>query len=127
MANNNIKVSVKPYVHQDWPAMFYHPTEVGRYEICESEDDVPEGYVDNPTKVGKSAKEQARDKKPAKKKAPAKKSAAKKVPEVTLESLGVSRKEALEVLADEDVDYDDDIENAELALLVKDLLEDDDS
>lgn len=35
-----------PYVHKSWPKMHFHPV-CGSYVICQSEADIPAGFVEN--------------------------------------------------------------------------------
>lgn len=93
-----------PYKHQAWPAMRYHP-ETGAHIICETAKDVPDGYVDSLSKVGSEE--------PA--------------PSVTLESFDLTRKEALAMLAEADVEHAGNASNAKLAALMQQVLDDDDS
>lgn len=145
-----------PYVHQEWPKMFYHPV-TGDYVTCAGEADVPEGFVNNikdcespPVGTNEPSRctnmdvpDKYRDKKGKKaepKKAASKpdtsKPAAKKVEKpadkddedddeiVTLESLELSRNEAIELLDEAKVKFKKNASNDTIAGLVADLLED---
>lgn len=119
-----------------WPAMRYHP-ETGAYVICDTEDDVPEGYVSSLRDVKDPDAELTEDKAPAPKKtakktkAPKNKKAPKrqKVEEptadaVTLESLDITRESADELLTEEGVDFDADASDDDIAALVAELIAD---
>lgn len=47
------------YQYQEWPAMRYGPD--GQTEVFNSEDEVPEGWVNHPSKLGKKASEKIRE------------------------------------------------------------------
>lgn len=47
------KATGPTYQYQAWPAYYYGPD--GQSEIFQSEDEVPEGWEDHPSKVGKDA------------------------------------------------------------------------
>lgn len=47
------------YQHQAWPAVRYGPN--GQADIFQSADEVPEGWVDHPSKIGKKTSDIIRD------------------------------------------------------------------
>lgn len=100
-----------------YPKMVYHP-HTGAYKICETADDIPEGYV-------KSLADVVPEETPAKAKPKGKtKPKGKKEPgKSALEALGTTRDEAIEILEDEGVKYADDASDEDIAGLVKDLLD----
>lgn len=118
------KYKKKPYKHQDFPKMVYHG-ETGKQLICKTEEEIPEGYVFNLRDVGEKPSKKA---KPGGKKTGGKKATGKSVKKgPTLEGLKVSRKEAEEILTDEEVKFDDDMSDNEIAVLLDEVLEDDKS
>lgn len=118
------KYKKKPYKHQDFPKMVYYG-ETGEQLICKTEEEIPEDYVFNLRDVGKKPSKKAKSggKKTGDKKATGK--SVKKGP--TLEGLKVSLKEAKEILTDEEVKFDDDMSDNEIAVLLDEVLEDDKS
>lgn len=139
------KYKRKPYVYKAWPKMFFHPV-TAAYIVCQDESEVPEGWLNNindcerkldpteePTRHGGSRViDGAKETKSAKKTAANKKAKAKKPePEevvededpVTLESLEITRKTAMEMLDEEKVPYKKNASNDALAALVAGLLE----
>ncbi len=124
------RMAQEPYKHQAWPSWRYDP-ETGEGAIFESEKDVPKGYVDSLTKVGKPKRKPAASKTAPKAKPKAKAKSKKAAPAqdaaTTLESLKISREDAEEILTEEDVEVPEDATDDAIAALVKDLLEDEDS
>lgn len=116
------KYKKKPYKHQDFPKMVYHG-ETGAQLICKTEEEIPEGYVFNLANVGKKPVKASKSK--------GKKTGGKKTAKagkgVTLKSLSVSRKDAMEMLTDEKVKFDEDMSDDEIAVLLDEVLEDDES
>lgn len=91
---------------KNFPKMVYHPTS-GEYLICDTEEEIPEGYVSNLRDVRKRK--------------------AGKTEGVTLESLELTRKEATTILVDEGVEFAKNASSAKIAALVNEVLEDGDS
>lgn len=118
------KYKKKPYKRKDFPKMVYHG-ETGDQLICQTEEEIPEGYVFNLADVGiKGAKKPqtgGKKAKPEGKKAKGK----KKKAGPTLESLEVSREEAEDILTDEKAKFDPTMSDGEIASLVNEVLEDD--
>jgi hypothetical protein len=123
--------------------MRYHPT-TGAYIVCKTADDIPEGFVDNLAKVKTKDGSAVHSPKPIPhasaqvlqattpsvleddvvvaqppKKAPTKKALAKKSP---LEALNVTREEAEAILKEENIEFDDQAGDDEVAALVEELL-----
>jgi len=118
--------------------MWYHPAS-GEYVICEKADEVPDGYVDNLSKVGKDQEDDEKSKpnpNPRAKANAAKRRArssnrkagndeptgngkvnAKGRKVVTLDDLETTREDVIEFLAEEGIDYDDKMTDDELATL----------
>ena len=126
-----------------YPKMWYHPV-TGSFVICQAPSEVPEGFVESLSEVSNpqidgmhgpapctdftvpdDAEKPAAKKAPAKKAAP-KKAAAKKAPEPTgptLEALKMSREEAVDMLEEEEVEFDAEADDNALAALVQELLD----
>ena len=101
----------------EYPKMFYGPDGVGK--VFQKEDEVPEGFVDHPSLVGKDAPKKAKRQTAAQKKAADKKAADKKAAEAktddpTFGGFDVTREEALTELAKEGVALPDDAPDEEV-------------
>lgn len=112
-----------PYVPVYWPSWRYDP-DTGEGQIFEKEEDVPEGWLDNPALAGMSDAEIEEV------------DAARLAPVTsgdddgkddgpTLASLEVTRDEAMELLTEEGVDFPKNIPSAKLAALLADILDTD--
>ncbi len=125
-----------PYVHVEWPKWLYNP-ETGVGQVFDSEDEAPEDWFDNPQDCGtegKPAKKKAVAK-PKPKPAPVAKEAdaeeeadtegdtEEEAEAPTLDSLELTRAQAIELLQAEDVQFKGNASNNTLAALVSDLLE----
>tara|TARA_R110000772_G_C13310278_1_gene440224 strand:- start:17512 stop:17823 length:312 start_codon:yes stop_codon:yes gene_type:complete len=97
-----------------WPSMRYHPV-TGEYLICDTEADVPEGYVASLADVGKKAA--------PKKKAKAKKKAEPVAEFNALADLELTREAAEDLLNEEEVGFADSETDDEIAAKVTALLE----
>lgn len=126
-----------------WPSMFYHPV-TAAYIKCENADEVPEGFLSDPNECsnrpeGELKKWDGKDApKPVKSQASKDPKKVKKEVEVedeeddeeddeivavTLKDLKIDRKQAIQILKEEGVDFGKSPKNDHLAFLVNELLE----
>ncbi len=127
------KYKAKPYKHQAWPKMFYHPVD-GSYVTCESKADVPEGFVSSLAECENT---------PMGEPVPCMNYTVPEIVDeddddgdggdddnddegeddpVSLEDLKLTRKEAIKLLEEEDIDFKKNAKNAVIAGLVSELL-----
>lgn len=104
-----------------WPAMFYHP-KTAAYVICDTEAEVPKGYVDDPKKV-KSYNELSTAELPRDDVFIVRANSTN----VTLETLELTRKEALALLKEAKVKVPAKSTDDVVAQLVQDNFEDEDA
>lgn len=89
---------------------------------AEDEDETPPPAKKAPAKKAPAKKSSGKKKAPAKKSSGNKKAPAKKADEVTLESLKLTREEAIEILEDEGVEFAEDASDGDIAAKVKELM-----
>lgn len=126
----------KPYVFKEWPKMFYHPV-TGEAAPFRKQSLVPDGWVDNFAKVGKSEEEIEAEKQAAidadaekvrlanaeaadLKKAQA---ADDRAAKALFKKLSMTRDEAEEMLEEEGEEFDPEADDLTIAMAVKELLE----
>lgn len=126
----------KPYVYEEWPKMFYHPV-TGEAAPFRKQSLVPDGWVDNFAKVGKT-EEQIADETQAVIDADKEKARLERVEAADLKKaqaaddraakalfkrLKVTRDEAEEMLEEDSEDFDPDADDLTIAMAVEELLE----
>ena len=128
----------KPYVHQEWPKMFYHGV-TGETVVVRKESLIPEGYVDHISKVGKSDEEVEAEKQAAidadeeaerlKDEELADEIKAQKADDkaakAIFKKLKMTREEAEELLTEEGKACEPEADDLEVAMAVKELIEND--
>lgn len=144
------KYKSKPYKHQDWPKMFFHPV-TAEFVVCLDESEIPEGFVADINKC-KNTPTGTTAPKPCLSVGQAKPSVSKPViekpvsktvveekieeeeeteedtddqsddVEPTLESLKITRKDAMALLKEENVKCPKNAPNSKVAKLVSELL-----